>query len=179
MSQISYFYYSLALLIRDRYFSLFIFFLTGVISYFLILSLNIQTLLSGLSKTSVHPVYHVIPDYFQFFCLTSLALISIIKVVYSQGDTGVMLAIGGSRIGCLLILLHKEVILLLSASLAAFIVQLVFVPDSFLSDLLFREIFLNLARAIGQLLSVSLSAAIISGIFITGIDPYQSIRRQK
>ncbi|MCE9501281.1 MAG: hypothetical protein K8R21_12410 [Leptospira sp.] len=111
--------------------------------------------------------------------MTTFALLAIIKAVHSLGDIGVMLAVGGNRIGCILILMHKDILLLLSGYLLAFIVQIFALTDSVWAGISIRDIFLNLINALGQSLLISLSATIIAGFFITSIDPYQAIRRQK
>lgn len=176
MTQLTYISYAFRILARDRLFS-FAYGLVGAVLFFIFfLSIRIHFhLFGGISLTSIVS-FDQSPQF--LFYLSTFALLSLFffHCLHNLGELGIMMAVGGNRIGC--IWLHSLLLLLL------------FLPGFLLGWIL--NLSLPSPASFSLILEAkSMASALfcfVVGVFVvsfptiglgTFIDPYKSIRRQK
>jgi hypothetical protein len=176
MTPLSYFSFAWRILVRDRLYTLTYGIMGTILSTFFFLSVRIHIhLYGGLSLSSIVS-FDQTPQILFYVSLLSLMSLGLFHSIQRLGDIGVMMAVGGNRLGC--IWLHSLVLLLLFLPVAL----LGFVLGKFLTPPtawdLAREtqtFFIGLSFVVLICFSVSFPTVGLT----TFIDPYRAIRRQR
>lgn len=175
--QLTYISFALRLLLRDRLYSL-AYGLAGTLIFtFLVLAVRIHFhLFAGVSLTSIVS-FDKSPQI--LFYATSFALMTLFffHCLHALGDIGVMMAVGGNRLGCIFLHSLSLFFLFLPSFLLGIVINLGLLtppPDfGILGEV--KSIFTCLVLFLFLGILVSVPTVGIS----TYMDPYKSIRRQK
>lgn len=176
VTPLSYFSFAWRILARDRLYTLSYGMCGIILTTFFFQSVRIHIhLYGGLSLSSIVS-FDQTPQILFFVSLFSLMSLALFHSLQRLGDIGVMMAVGGNRLGC--IWLHSLVILLLlvPAGLLGFSVGLTFAqPASF--DL-FKEL-QSFVIGLSFVILICFAVSFPTIGLTTFIDPYRAIRRQR
>ncbi|TGL19270.1 ABC transporter permease [Leptospira yanagawae] len=177
MIQLTYISFALRLLTRDRLYSLAYGLVGTLVFTFLVLAVRIHFhLYAGVSLTSIVS-FDKSPQI--LFYATSFALMTLFffHCLHALGDIGVMMAVGGNRMGCILLHSLSLFFLFLPSFLFSILINLSFLPPppdfGIVGEL--KSVFTCLVLYVFLGILVSFPTVGIS----TFMDPYKSIRRQK
>lgn len=176
MTPLSYFSFAWRILVRDRLYTLSYGMCGIILSTFFFQSVRIHIhLYGGISLSSIVS-FDQTPQILFYTSLISLMSLALFHSIQRLGDIGVMMAVGGNRLGC--IWLHSLVILLLMvpSALIGFSLGLGFTqPSTFDLAKEIQTFFIGLAFVVLICFSVSFPTVGLT----TFIDPYRAIRRQR
>ncbi len=176
VTPLSYFSFAWRILLRDRMYTLSYGICGIILSTFFFLSVRIHIhLYGGLSLSSIVS-FDQTPQILFYVSLFALMTLALFHSIQRLGDIGVMMAVGGNRLGC--IWLHSLVILLLlvPASVFGYILGLGFPkPETFDFFKELQTFFVGVSFVI--LISFLVSFPTIG--LTTLVDPYRAIRRQR
>ncbi|MCG6141063.1 ABC transporter permease [Leptospira mtsangambouensis] len=175
--QLTYISFALRLLFRDRLYSAAYGLVGALVFTFFLLTIRIHFhLYGGVSLTSIVS-FDQSPQI--LFYSTSFALMALFffHCLHGLGDIGVMMAIGGNRLGCIWLHSLSLFFLFLPSFLMAILINLAYLNPpadfGFINEI--KSVFSCLVLFITLGLLVSVPTIGISSF----IDPYKSIRRQK
>ncbi|TGK48089.1 ABC transporter permease [Leptospira bouyouniensis] len=175
--QLTYISFALRLLSRDRLYSLAYGLVGTLVFTFLVLAVRIHFhLYGGVSLTSIVS-FDKSPQI--LFYATSFALMTLFffHCLHGLGEIGVMMAVGGNRIGCIFLHSLSLFFLFLPSFLLAILINMGLLPPP--PDFGIWGEVKSVFTCLVLFLFLGIAVAFPTVGISTYMDPYQSIRRQK
>jgi len=174
MGRINLLYFSIALIIRERLY----FGINLLVGAFLIFYVSINSEIAHLAESakSISAQIQAFSPANMTAAIGIFGLLSGSRIIHSIAETGIMLAVGTNRLGVVLLIVCKELVYH-SFSFVVCIVFLGFI--SIFSNLSFQHLGLASLNALGFGIIGCIVVSIPLSFYVTSIDPYDSIRRQK
>ncbi|MDF3818694.1 ABC transporter permease [Leptospira sp. 96542] len=176
MSQLTYISFAFRLLIRDRIYSV-TYGLAGAVFFFVFLfSIRIHFYLFGGVSLSSIVSFDQSPHFLFYTSFTALLVLFFFHCLHNLGDLGVMMAVGGNRLGCIWLFSLTLLLLFIPGLLIGIIGNLLTAsPPGFGIIFELKAIFTAGLLFVFGVFLVSVPTIGINSF----VDPYRAIRRQK
>ncbi|MBE7410830.1 MAG: hypothetical protein L6Q54_08525 [Leptospiraceae bacterium] len=174
MGKFNVLYFSIALIIREKFFFVFNILLNTALFFYI--TINFETLhFVGNINSSLH-ISKTLYYSNILFAIGISGLLSGSRIIHSISDTGIMLAIGTNRLGIILLTLCKELLYFILSYFFSFFLLVIFFLNT---DFNFFSLGVAFLRTMIFSILGSVSVSLPLSFYFTSIDPYESIRKQK
>jgi len=179
MNNLSYFRYAVSFLKRDLTVTLLSTVLYGVLFYFFIFSIHIQNIIEIIPQKNPYGLLKISADLSVLLCIIVFIFISLMKILLKRGEIGIMVAVGGNRPGCVLLVTLESLLGILPGFALGILVHMLAGFPGIPAEMQDGSIMISSARAISYgILAVILFTAPATYV-ASLVDPYQFIKRQK
>ncbi|MDV6236810.1 ABC transporter permease [Leptospira ellisii] len=174
MGKITYFRFAYSIVKRDIIISVLHIGFSALFCFFLIFGIFLIRMDKAPSNPSSIELFRNYPQLVLLLCSAGLVFMALTRTLLRTSDAGIMMAVGGNRIGTVRLLVAELWILHGTGFLIALILSIVFPPwvdesYSLLDPLKSLLVCLSLVSGIGGIIA----------FILTFLDPYRAIRRGK